>query len=85
MTDCTHKIISFPALKRRRIETEFTGEDITSDAGALLLREVDRRLGLFKAVDQAIPDERDQYYVHHSLKPAKTTGLWSDMRVGGSQ
>ena len=53
MTDCTHKIISFPALKRCRIETEFTGGDITSDAGALLLREVDRRLGLIKAVDEA--------------------------------
>ena len=54
------------ALKRRRIEAEFTGGAITSNAGALLLREVDRRLGLLKAVDRAIPDSRDRRYVQHS-------------------
>ena len=53
MTDCTNKPIAFPALKRRRIEAAFTGGAITSNAGALLLREIDRRLGLLKAVDRA--------------------------------
>ena len=38
----------------------------TGDGGVLLLREVDRRLGLLKAVDQAIPDPRDARYVVHS-------------------
>ena len=66
MTDCNAKSIAFPALKRRRIEAAFTGGAITSNAGALLLREIDRRLGLLKAVDRAIPDKRDQRYVHHS-------------------
>ena len=65
MTDCTHKIILFPALKRRRIEAAFTGGAITSNAGALLLREIDRRLGLLQAVDKAIPDSRDRRYVQH--------------------
>ena len=66
MTDCNAKPIAFPALKRRRIEAAFTGGAITSNAGALLLREIDRQLGLLKAVDRVIPDSRDRRYVQHS-------------------
>ena len=66
MTDCNAKPIAFPPLKRRRIEAAFTGGAITSNAGALLLREIDRQLGLLKAVDRAISDKRDQRYVRPS-------------------
>ena len=66
MTNCTQKVTSFPALKRRRIEAEFTGGEITSDTGALFLREIDRKLGLTGAMDKAIPDERDERYIQHS-------------------
>lgn len=52
MTNCTQTRFDFPALKRRKIEAEFSGGDVTSDGGVLLLREMDRRLRLgqlFKA------------------------------------
>lgn len=46
MTNCTRKKLSFPALNRRKIEDEFSGGDIISDGGVLLLRQMDKQLGL---------------------------------------
>jgi hypothetical protein len=58
MTECTTTPLSFSSLGHRRLEADFRGGDLTSDAGALLLREADRRLGLLDALDHAIPDPR---------------------------
>lgn len=46
MTQCTRKPLTFSSLSRRRVEADFDGGHLTSDGGALLLREVDRRLRL---------------------------------------
>jgi hypothetical protein len=43
------------------------GTDISSDAGALLLREVEAQIGLIRAMAKAIPDNRDARYVTHTL------------------
>jgi hypothetical protein len=53
MPVCTESGIEFPALGRRRVEASFCGGEVTSDGGVLLLREVDRRLGLLTAVNRA--------------------------------
>jgi hypothetical protein len=53
VTDCTQTSFEFPDLKRRKVQAEFSGGEITSDGGVLLLRQIDRRLGLLKAVDTA--------------------------------
>ena len=66
MTKCTPNKLKFPALKRRKIDVEFSGGDITSDGGALLLRQIDKRLRLTKDIASAIPDTRNQSYVDHS-------------------
>lgn len=58
-------MFDLPVLKRRKVQAEFSGGDITSDGGVLLLRQIDRRLGLLKAVDALIPDPRDQRYIEH--------------------
>ena len=50
MTECTQKSFDFPVVKRRKVEANFEGGDITSDGGVLLLRQVDQRLGLTAAV-----------------------------------
>ncbi len=44
---------------------EFDGGKITSDAGALLLREADRRLDLVKRMSACIPDPRDPDCIEH--------------------
>lgn len=67
MTNCTSKPIEFPALKRRRIIGEFTGGDVTSDGGSILLRQVDRKIGLIKQVSNKLPDSRRQDRCKHSL------------------
>jgi len=66
MPNCTQATFDFPSLKRRKVQTEFSGGDITSDGGVLLLREIDRRLGLLQAIDATIPDPRDPRYIEHS-------------------
>lgn len=68
MTECKPKKLVLSRLGRRRIEADFTGGRLTSNAGLLLLREVDRRLGLVEAVDRAIPDPRDPRYTTHEQR-----------------
>lgn len=66
MTECTQSKLEFPPLNRRKIEAEFSGGAITSDGGVLLLRDIDKKLGLLRAVDDVIPDPRDPRYIIHS-------------------
>ena len=44
---------------------DFSGGNITADAGVLLLREADRQLGLLDALDRAIPDPRSPQFIVH--------------------
>ena len=66
MTNCTPIQLEFPALKRRKIQAQFCGGQITSDGGVMLLNQIDQQLGLVEAVNAAIPDTRDPRYVRHS-------------------
>lgn len=66
MTKRYHTTPSFSSLKRRRVEVNFEGGEITSDGGVLLLREVDRRLRLSESVSKAIPDHRNPFFCVHS-------------------
>jgi len=67
VTNCTATKIEFPAFKRRKIEAQFIGGDITSDGGVLLLRSVDRRLKLTEQVAALITDPRDPDKVQHQV------------------
>ena len=58
--------LAYP-LKRRKVEAEFSGGEITSDGGALLLREADRQLGLMSQVADTVEDHRRQDMVQHSM------------------
>ncbi len=58
MTDCPSETIEFPACGKRRVAAAFDGGAVTSNGGALLLRQVDRRLGLTAAVAGALIDGR---------------------------
>jgi len=68
MAKCTTKSLGFASLGRKKIQADFAGGQLTSDAGSLLLREVDKRLGLTEAIDSCLPDPRDQRYVQHSQR-----------------
>lgn len=68
MTDCNQQAHLFPTCKGRRAEARFSGGDITSNGGVVLLREADRRLGLTERVAKALTDPRRQAScVHDAL------------------
>ena len=60
MTDCTQRSFDFPAVKKRVVEVNFEGRDITSDGGVMLLRQADRLIGLSQAVADVLKDNRRQ-------------------------
>jgi len=65
MPNCTQPELSFPSFDRRKIEASFTGGDVSSDGGLLLLREADRRLGLVAALDKVLVDPRHPVFITH--------------------
>lgn len=67
MTQCTKEKLEFPACQGRIVEAQFVEEEVTSDGGVLLLREIDRKLHLTEELRKIIPDIRDQSKIKHSL------------------
>lgn len=67
-TECTQEQLQFQGLGRREIVGAFDGGRITSDGGALLLREVDERLGLLERLGGCFVDHRDPRYVEHDVR-----------------
>lgn len=65
MTECNSQPVVFSSLGRRDVIADFAGGAITSDAGALLLREIDRKLGLIDRIDAVIPDPRNPALITH--------------------
>lgn len=68
MPKCTADRIEFGRLGRRVIEANFDGGDISSDGGLLLLRQVDERIGLTRAVAAVLEDARDPERITHPLR-----------------
>ena len=67
MTDCNLEPIRFPNCKGRLVKAGFSGGAITSDGGAVLLRQADRMLGLTERAAQALTDPRRKASCRHSL------------------
>ena len=67
MTDCNSGRLSFPACRGRRVEAGFDGGEVTSNGGALLLRQADRRLGLTAAVARRLGDPRQRGKLRHGV------------------
>ena len=68
MTDCNTQPLLFSNLKNKKIQADFSGGSLTSDAGAVLLREVDNRIGLINAINRCIPDPRHPFFIVHDQK-----------------
>ncbi len=67
MTECIQERFEFEGQFSKRVVAEFDGEQNSSDGGALLLREVDRRLRLTERLAGCFADQRDQRRVEHSV------------------
>ena len=68
MTECHSNPVGFAGVGRRKIIADFDGGRLTTDAGILLLREVDRRLGLVDGISDCLPDPRDPRYTVHEQR-----------------
>jgi len=68
MPNCTDSRIEFGRIGRQVIEADFSGGDLGSDGGLLLLRQVDRRIGLTRQAAAALRDLRDRKRIHHELR-----------------
>src|SRR5438477_11069673 len=68
MTECTELRFAFATEGRRGIVAEFNGGAISSDGGALLLRETDRKLNLVERFSQCFLDGRNPALVEHSVE-----------------
>jgi hypothetical protein len=68
MSDCNRDTLHFASLGSKAVQADFQGGRLTTDAGALLLREVAERTGLFDALNDAIPDPRHPVLVIHDQR-----------------
>jgi len=67
MTQCTPQPFLFHGLARREIRADFDGGEITSDGGALLLREVEKKTGILESFAGCFVDHRDPDRIEHTV------------------
>ena len=68
MTHCKTEDLEFKGAGRRRITARFDGGMITSDAGVLLLKELEDRLGIIERLAECFDDYREPNWVEHSVE-----------------
>lgn len=65
--ETSQKSLTLFPVEGKKIEPSYTGEQISSDGGLLLLREVENQTGLIRNISYCITDTRDSRYVDHSI------------------
>jgi hypothetical protein len=68
MTECIQSRLWFAKHSRREVVGEFSGGAMTSDGGALLLRETDQKLNLLPRFGQCFLDGRKPERIEHSVE-----------------
>ena len=67
MTECNQSQFPFEAHFSRRVVAEFSGNRLSTEGGALLLRATDRKIGLLRRVVRCFTDGRDPERIEHEL------------------
>ena len=67
MTECTQSNFEFQAHYSREVVARFDGGTMSSDGGALLLRQTDRRLHLLPRLAECFADHRSPWLTTHSV------------------
>jgi hypothetical protein len=68
MAYSTPEQLSFPPVAGHTVRADFQGGVLSSDFGVLLLRGIDRQVGLTARLAAAIHDTRHQSYIDHPLR-----------------
>jgi hypothetical protein len=67
-TECNQFIFGFHPLKHREIRAQFDGGAITTEGGGLLLREVEKRIGIVRQFAACFRDYRDPDLIEHTVE-----------------
>ena len=67
-TQCNATKLTFHELDSREVVGRFDGGEITSDAGGLLLREVEKRTRILGRMSECFDDHRDPERIEHSVE-----------------
>ena len=67
-TQCNSKQLEFSCVERRRVVVAFDGGTVSSDAGALLLKQADGAIGLLDRLAACFTDRRDSRLIEHSVR-----------------
>jgi hypothetical protein len=68
MTECSQERFGFARHFSREVQAEFTAGQVSSDGGALLLRQADRKIGLLSRLGCCFKDGRNPEQVQHRLE-----------------
>ncbi len=63
----TKQTMLFKEISGKKVEVDFNGGDVSSDAGLLFLRETESQIGVINKVANAIHDKRHPSYVKHQI------------------
>jgi len=61
-------LFDLPLIDNKRVEISFSGQEISSDGGLLLVKEVEKQIGIIETITSCLEDNRHQGYVQHSLQ-----------------
>lgn len=67
MTECAQQSFEFQGLGSRKVTADFSGGYLSSDGGGLILREVEKKLGVIERLAKCFADYRNQRFVEHSI------------------
>ncbi|MCK4516222.1 MAG: transposase, partial [Spirochaetaceae bacterium] len=65
---CATKQLGFQGLGNRKVVGQFDGGTLTSDAGGLLLSELDLRCRILDSFAECFTDCRHESYLEHSVR-----------------
>ncbi len=68
MLQNTKQMMLFKAISHKKIVADFNGGDVSSDAGLLFLREIEKKIGIIDRIASVLNDPRHQGYIEHDLK-----------------
>lgn len=76
-TECKNQPLLFQDLGPRKVVADFSGGTLSSDGGVLLLRQVDRALGISRHLAGCFYDQRNPDYVEHSVEELLSQRLYA--------
>ncbi|MBA7485500.1 hypothetical protein ES707_21047 [subsurface metagenome] len=68
--------LHFANISGKKVAADFTGGDVTSDVGVLVMRETANKIGIIEQLAKAIHDERHQSYVKHEITEILTQRIF---------